>query len=286
MKVSEKHLRDMYLDLMQKAITNEIYKDPPLKRSFFSKMMNLVGIQVRHEARRKFDQKNRTLGLDWPSVAHSMIGRKRMANLRFVMSDVIEKNVAGDFVETGVWRGGACIYARAIMKSYGVKDRTVWVADSFAGLLKPDNDNYEADKGDRHHTIEVLAVSREQVEDNFRVYDLLDEQVKFIAGWFKDTLPMAPIDQVSVLRLDGDMYESTMDALKALYHKVAPNGYVIVDDYHAVKGCKQAVHDYLSAYAMGETVDIQEIDGVGVFWQRQMPPHPHNQHDTRSTPQH
>jgi O-methyltransferase len=68
---------------------------------------------------------------------------------------------------------------------------------------------------------------------------LFDDNVKFLAGWFKDTLPSAPIKKVSVLRLDGDMYESTMDALVALYKKVTPNGYIIVDDYHAVEGAKR-----------------------------------------------
>ena len=275
MSVSDQNLRNMYLDLMQDVITNEIYKDPPLKRkyskrTFSAKLRAMAGIQTRYEVGHEFDKDRRDRGLDWPSVAHSMIGRKRMANLRFVMCDVIENNVAGDFVETGVWRGGACIFARAIMKSYGVTDRTVWVADSFAGLPEPDAETYSADKGDKHHTVSILAVSREQVENNFRVYGLLDEQVKFLVGWFKDTLPKAPIDQVAVLRLDGDMYESTMDAMKALYHKVAPGGYVIVDDYYAVDACKQAVHDYLNEYAKGETVDIQEIDGTGVFWQRKI----------------
>lgn len=270
MSVSEDHLRDMYLDLMRDVIINDIYKDPPLKRSLSAKVMAALGINTRHEAGKAFDEKRRELGLDWPSVAHSMIGRKRMDNLRFTLCDAIENNVPGDFIETGVWRGGACIYARAILKSYGETERTVWVADSFAGLPEPDEKTYAADKGDTHHTVEVLAVSREQVEQNFRVYGLMDAQVQFLKGWFKDTLPSAPIDKVAVLRLDGDMYESTMDAIKALYHKVSPGGYVIVDDYHAVPGCKQAVHDFLASDVPNETVDITEIDGTGVFWQRRI----------------
>lgn len=271
MNVSEADLRSMYLDLMRDVLTNEIYKDPPLKRSIPAKMLAAVGLNPRHEAGKTFDEKRRELGLDWPSQAHTMIGRRRMDNLRHTLCDAIERGVRGDFVETGVWRGGACIYARAILKSYGATDRTVWVADSFAGLPEPDEKTYEADKGDTHHKIEVLAVTQEQVEQNFRVYGLLDDQVKFLKGWFKDTLPVAPITQIAVLRLDGDMYESTMDAITALYAKVSPGGYVIVDDYHAVPGCKQAVHDYLSANAPDEVVDIQEIDGTGVFWQRSIP---------------
>lgn len=267
MSVSEAHLREMYLDLMRDILINEIYKDPPLRRSISAKLMSAVGIQTRHEAGGLFDDKRRELGLDWPSQAHTMIGKQRLENLRMAACAVIEQGVPGDMVETGVWRGGACILMRAILKAYGDTDRTVYVCDSFAGLPEPD-DAYEADKGDTHHTVQVLAVSEEQVKDNFRAYGLLDDQVKFLVGWFKDTLPKAPIDAVSVLRLDGDMYESTMDGLMALYHKVSPGGYVIVDDYHAVPGCKAAVHDYLETHFPDETVDIVEIDGTGVYWVR------------------
>jgi hypothetical protein len=93
---------------------------------------------------------------------------------------------------------------------------------------------------------------------------LLDEQVKFLKGWFKDTLPNAPIQKLALLRLDGDMYESTMDALLALYDKVSVGGYIIVDDYHVVEGCKRAIHDFLSQRNLNPV--LEEIDGVGVYW--------------------
>jgi hypothetical protein len=94
----------------------------------------------------------------------------------------------------------------------------------------------------------------------------LDEQVKFLKGWFKDSLPQAPIDQLALIRLDGDMYESTMDALSNLYPKLSHRGYVIVDDYHVVKACRGAVHDYCDNH--GIEPNITEIDGVGVFWRK------------------
>src|SRR5690606_9758141 len=115
-------------------LINEIYKDPSMRRSFGSKVVRAVTKKVRHETGKEFDVAGRDKGLDWPSVAHSMIGRQRMNNIRQVCSDVIEKGVPGDFIETGVWRGGACIYMRAILKAYGDTDRKIWVADSFAGL--------------------------------------------------------------------------------------------------------------------------------------------------------
>lgn len=267
MGISEQSLRDMYLDLMRDILINEIYKDPPMK-PVRGKLKKILG-GGKYEADQSFDVDRRTLGQDWPSVAHSMIGRKRMDNLRLAVSSVVENGVPGDMVETGVWRGGACIYMRAILKSYGATDRTVWVCDSFEGLPKPDA-AYVADKDDMlYKAADVLAISKEQVANNFRIYGLLDDQVSFLKGWFKDTLPTAPIDQIAVLRLDGDMYQSTMDALQALYPKVSPGGYVIIDDYHALESCSQAVHDYLKNEQPDEVADIKEIDGTGVYWVRQ-----------------
>jgi hypothetical protein len=193
-----------------------------------------------------------------------MIGVKRMGNLRTIAESVIWHHVPGDFIETGVWRGGACILMRAVLKAYGVKNRRVWVADSFEGLPPPDTVNYPADEGDNFHKYSELAVSLDQVKQNFERYDLLDDKVVFLKGWFKDTLPSALIDKLAILRLDGDMYESTMGALSALYDKVSPGGYVIIDDYHVVEGCRKAVHDFLSRRNLAPV--IHEIDGVGVYW--------------------
>lgn len=269
MAATESTLRDMYLDLMVDVLINDIYKDPPFLQRPPSKIKRAFGIKGATKVA-EYGADAREKGVDWPTVAHSMIGRKRMENLRAVTSAAIEAGVPGDFIETGVWRGGACILMRAILKAYGDTDRTVFVADSFAGLPEPDAEKYTADAGDTHHSVDVLAVSLKQVQANFDVYGLRDEQVRFLKGWFKDTLHDAPIDKLAVLRLDGDMYESTWDAMSALYAKVSPGGYVIVDDYHAVAACKKAVHDYVDEHHAGEQVDIQEIDGTGVYWQRKL----------------
>jgi hypothetical protein len=243
-----KRLIDKYLDLIGHCILGLIYEDPPIK------VNNLE----------KFDFQTREYGQDWPQSAHSMIGKKRLANLRNLTESVLGNKVEGDLIETGVWRGGACILMRAILDAYCIKDRCVWVADSFEGLPEPNEKSYPADMGDTFHSYKELAVSLEQVKMNFEKYDLLDEQVKFLKGWFKDTLNDAPIEKLALLRLDGDMYESTWDALTALYPKVSSGGYVIVDDYHVVEGCRIAVHDYLAKNRLSP--EIKEIDGVGVYW--------------------
>ncbi|MDQ3484920.1 MAG: TylF/MycF family methyltransferase [Actinomycetota bacterium] len=225
----------------------------------------MKGRDIRMVEAAEFDAARREEGHDWPADAETMIGMKRMANIRSCVESVIAEGVPGDLIETGAWRGGATIFMRAILKAHDVTDRKVWVADSFEGLPRYDG-RFEADAGDQHHTYGELAVTVDSVKDNFRRYDLLDDQVEFLVGWFSDTLPTAPIERLAVLRLDGDMYASTMDALDALYDKVSPGGYVIVDDYGAVPGCAKAIHDFRDA--RGITDELETIDWAGVFWRK------------------
>ena len=155
---------------------------------------------------------------------------------------------------------------RAILAVYGAQNRRVFVADSFAGLPKPDLERYPQDKGDTLYKQNFLAVSQEQVAANFKKYGLLDDQVVFLKGWFKDTLPTAPIQQLAVMRLDGDMYESTMDALNALYSKLSKGGFCIIDDYF-LPGCRQAVEDFRAREKI--TSPLIEIDRVARFWRKE-----------------
>ena len=162
---------------------------------------------------------------------------------------------------------GRCILMRAVLAAYGDKQRNVWVADSFAGVPPPDREKYPADENLRLDLQSyVLAVSESTVRSNFERYDLLDDHVRFLAGWFKDTLQGAPIDRISLLRLDGDLYESTFQALDALYPRLSNGGFCIIDDYHAISACRQAVTDYRKQHdVVGQII---EIDGSGVFWRK------------------
>lgn len=245
-------VRELYLDLVKRALTNMIYRDA---RHSFAGGGTL-----------DYEQELRASGRDWPVVAHTMIGLKRLDNLEHCVRTVLEEGVPGDLIETGVWRGGATILMRAVLKAYGDTTRTVWVADSFEGLPPPDPERFPADRGDTHHAIDYLCVSEEEVRDAFRRYGLLDAQVRFLKGWFRDTLPAAPIERLAVLRLDGDMYESTIETFDALYPKLAPGGFVIVDDYGAIRGCRQATDDYRARHRIAEP--MRDIDWTGVFWRK------------------
>ncbi len=208
----------------------------------------------------------RMYGYDWPAQALTMIGYNRLTNIEQCIHAIIQDKVEGDLIEAGVWRGGAALFMRAMLKELSVTNRKVWLADSFRGLPKPDAVNYKADKWNRLNRLKILNVGMDEVKHNFEKYDLLDDQVKFLPGWFKDTLPEAPIEKLSLIRLDADMYESTWQALENLYPKLYPGGFVIVDDYYAFKNCKQAVDEFREKAGITEpTIDI---DLEAIYWRK------------------
>jgi len=266
----------LYLDLLKKCLTRYIFGEPcraiglsknKVRNALYAFIRFLLARRKLEIVRSKsFDPGARVEGRDWPEEAETMIGLKRLDNLEYCITDVLRRHVEGDLIETGVWRGGASIFMRAVLKVYGDTERTVWLADSFQGLPQPDAERYPADAGDRLWTFPQLAIPLEDVKANFAKYGLLDDQVRFLVGWFRDTLPTCPINRLSVLRLDGDLYESTMDALHNLYPRLSVGGYVIVDDYGVFPSCKAAVEDFRTKH--GITENIQWIDWSGVFWQR------------------
>jgi len=242
-----------YLELMKRGLMNWLYRD----------MANTtLGREPRDDG--KPWRGDNTVA--WREPCHSMAGFKRLDNVQFCVEDVLVHGVPGDVIETGVWRGGSTILMRAVLAAYGVTDRRVWVADSFEGLPPPNSTDYPSDEGVDLRLYPELSVSLEQVQSYFERYDLLDGQVRFLKGWFRDTLPTAPIDQLAVIRLDGDLYESTMDALVHLYPKLSVGGYLIVDDYGALLPCREAVHDYRAAHDIHDV--LVPIDWTGAYWQR------------------
>lgn len=268
--IEETGLAGRYLDLLQATLTCSLWdgRDGQVWHPR-GKVQRLLDRALRYrgmEIIRPSGHRHRDTGTDWPRLAHTMTGDRRLANLRRSVETVLRDEVPGDLVETGVWRGGSCILMRGILAAYGVTDRMVWVADSFAGLPLPDPDRYVADTGDLHHEKAELVVSEAEVRENFRRYGLLDDQVKFLPGWFRDTLPTAPINRLAVLRLDGDMYESTIEALEALYPRLSEGGFCIIDDYGAIEGCRAAVEAYRRKHDIHDP--INKIDWTGIFWRR------------------
>jgi O-methyltransferase len=270
---------DLYLDLLARTLTRALFEDNDrvvgiqsssspsrLARAADRLAPHLGKARLELVRKRPYDREARENGRDWPARAETMVGLKRLANVRFCIESVLADDIPGDIIETGVWRGGMAIFMRGVLKAHGVIDRKVWVADSFQGCPPPAPFRYPPDRGWNLTRFEILSVGVEQVRQNFERYGLLDDQVEFIVGWFRDTLAHAPIDKLAVLRLDGDLYESTIQALEPLYPKLSTGGYCIIDDYGVIDACAAAVTDYRKAHGIDE--EIVDIDGVGAFWRK------------------
>ena len=262
--------QELYLDLMKRCLTRSIFKPgyefvPLPSKKIFSPLRKLID-SLPFRLVRPVNGRKTNGEMGWPLEAETMIGLQRLDHLQHCIVDILEHKVPGDFIETGVWRGGAVIMMRAVLRAYQEKNRVVWAADSFSGLPKPDAKAYPADSKDKLWTQTALAVPLTEVKENFQRYDLLDEQVRFLEGVFKDTLPHFSAPRLSLLRLDGDLYESTMEALTYLYPKLSVGGYVIIDDYGALNSCRKAVEDYRTQFQIREA--IIPVDSSCVYWKR------------------
>lgn len=261
----------LYLDLLKHCLINSIYEDVPIPNF------------IRGEMTTAYCRDKRLRGEDWPSHAHTMIGLKRLENIQMLIEHLLADGIEGDLIETGVWRGGAAIFMRGVLKAHGVQDRTIWVADSFKGLPPAESVSGQSYQSvglktaiqllrqdpsafaDRREQL-AKGTSCDEVKGNFEKYNLFDNKVCFLPGWFKDTLPAAPIKKLALLRVDGDLYDSTMDVLQSLYPKLSPGGFTIIDDYYTFEECRKAVTDYLGS--INATVTLSRTEDDVVFWQK------------------
>jgi O-methyltransferase len=266
----------LYLDLLKRVLSRSLFdpivdpvtpKGHTLAGAVFGPLRRLLATQSLVLARSK--RASDVFAESPPLIlnsAETLIGPAGLDNLQHCIEDVLSRGVPGDFIEAGVWRGGSVIFMRGALEAHGDDTRTVWAADSFRGLPSQDVSRYPQDAGERDWASEGwLSVSLDEVKQAFARYGLLDDRVRFLVGWFHETLPSAPIERLALMRLDGDMYGSTMDALRFLYPKLSPAGYVIVDDYW-LPGCREAVDEYRAEH--GITEELVPVDRAIVYWQR------------------
>jgi len=242
-------VRDLYVGLLLKSVANLIYGPPPADP--WNDVLFKRGSNPQEQIK---------------TPAHTMVGVLRLENLRQLTQRVIDEGVPGDFIETGVWRGGCCILMRGILAANGIHDRKVYVADSFQGVPAPKPESYPQDAGMVLHTFPALSVPADVVRANFALYGLLDENVVFVEGFFSETLPAFQGGPFSLIRLDGDLYESTYVALEYLYPKLSTGGFAVIDDYGAIPACRQAVTDYRAKHGIDEP--MEQVDWTGAWWRK------------------
>lgn len=255
------------LELLKAVLTASIYEESGWMstaharsgwRLWLNRLLSRHGLLL--VRRQPFDAEARINGRDWPLFGYTMAGHKRLDHMQQCIATIESEGIAGDLIETGAWRGGMTIFMRALLRAHGDTTRRVWVADSFEGLPVPSS---KSDGWD-YSTVDILKVPLAQVKANFARFGLLDDQVCFLPGWFAQSLPGAPIERLSMLRLDGDLYSSTRDALDNLYAKLSPGGYVVVDDYYSWPACRRAVDDFRQHH--GIVAPVEAIDWSACFW--------------------
>jgi len=250
--------RVAYVTLMKEFVSGAVFNEA--ERS--------VNARLAHKHKltfRRFDIEARKNGRDWAYLGDTMTGWARLDNVRDLVIDVIKNGIEGDYIEAGAWRGGSSMFARAVLYAYGESNRKSFVCDSFQGLPAGDRMLDKEDKG--WDQVAYLEVAAEIVLQNFQKYSLLDPNVIFAKGFFNETMPALSkrIDKLSVMRLDGDMYESTVDVLYNLYDKLSIGGYVIMDDWNGYPS-KTACDDFFSVH--GFQPEIIAIDKMSAYWKK------------------
>lgn len=190
--------------------------------------------------------------------------------------------VPGDIVECGVWRGGNCVLAALTLMMLGDTTRRVWLYDTFAGMTEPterDRDVYggraedmrgRAFSAEGRPTPFQFIASRDDVAVNMERTGYPASRVHYVEGRVEDTLPRLRPDQIALLRLDTDWYESTAHSMRQLYPLLAHGGVLLLDDYGDWPAVREAVHECLDD--LGETLLLHRIDNTGRIAIRTTPP--------------
>jgi hypothetical protein len=279
-EASSDPMRDRYLSLLKRALANMLYPELELQIQHLERGADgLSGLELerfqRDIAQRQAVDfvkllEGKQQGTGPHRFPHTMIGLFRLRNIERCAEQVLAEGIPGDFLEAGVCKGGATIFMRALQIAHGAAERKTFVVDSFTGL--PPSDQAR----DKTYGLELdetrfpsLACGESAVRDHFSRYGLLDRNVEFVSGWLAESLPAAPIGPLALLRIDVDLYSSTLDCLDLLYDKVVDGGFVIVDDYLALKPCRDAVDEFRERRGLPEP--IRWIDRSGIYWRKGAP---------------
>lgn len=204
-------------------------------------------------------------------MPYSLVGTGGLEVTDWAARHVIDQGVPGDMIELGVARGGCAALLGMQIAQPAVTGRTLWLFDSYEGLPEPGENDYveEGDAtGDHVRPLPAGSCYGALEEVRWLVLDkcgVPEDRVEFVKGWFENTVPETKdrIEKVSVLRMDGDWYDSTMISLEAFYDKVSPGGIVIIDDYESCIGSKRAVDEFIATRSLPVTL---QPDGRGGRW--------------------
>ncbi len=245
---AEHVLRDAYIDLTKRSITNYPYLGGDAS---FENFRCAVHYDL-DQSRWKIDPLARPF---------TLLTKSQLDLIEQAVLAVEERGVPGNLLEAGVWRGGAVILMRALIGAYGIPDRKVFAADSFAGI--PLNTRAINDPVDQWK--DRWVASLDEVGGNIERFGLLDDKIRFVVGNFSNSLKHLAGERFALIRLDSDSYDSVETSLDHLYPLLSKGGITIIDDWH-LPGCRMAVKEYRERHGIND--EIKEAHG-NAYWVKQ-----------------
>jgi O-methyltransferase len=192
---------------------------------------------------------------------NSMVGPARIQNLARLAQRIEDERIPGDVVECGVYKGGtAAILARSATRS--PLARTVWLFDTFEGMPPAT----AADGPEAASWVGNLSSSPRRVKKLLRRTGADLARVRIVPGLFQDTFPLLHIQQIALLNIDADWYESVKLCLETFYNAVMPRGFISIDDYGAWPGCRRAVDEFFQSHAL--SYPLQPVDDTAHWFQK------------------
>ena len=201
---------------------------------------------------------------------YTMTSVEALFALYTAMNYVLDRNIPGDIVECGVWRGGSALLAALVLKMRGVKNRKLYLYDTFEGMPAPTE--FDVDKYGRTG-LEMMEqygddvgwcyASLEDVQKAFSEHNF-EFEIEFVQGDVMETLKKTQPETISVLRLDTDWYESTALEFELLYPRLSTGGVLIIDDYGVWAGSRKATDDYFREVPKPMLIRIDKEVRLGI----------------------
>jgi hypothetical protein len=183
----------------------------------------------------------------------TMTGNDKLHALITATRYIHRYRIPGSVVECGVWRGGSMHAVARTLDQLGDHSRDLYLYDTFEGMTEPSDKDVRYDgrpasgilaKSDKQSLVWARA-TLEDVQAGFETVPYPSERLHFVKGPVEETVPAGAPDEIAILRLDTDWYESTVHELEHLYPRLVPGGVLIIDDYGHWQGSRRATDEFL-----------------------------------------
>jgi O-methyltransferase len=180
-----------------------------------------------------------------------------------LVREIERKQIEGDIVECGVYKGGSAAVMAYAAKSSSIV-RGIWLFDSFEGLPPPTKKDGERAFGQYYKGLCTGTVR--EVREIFGTLKIKDKRVHIVPGWFKDTFPIVKVKKIALLHIDADWYESVGLCLDKFYANVARGGFVVLDDYGCWEGCRRATDEFIRKNKL--KIKLIRVTSVSYYFQK------------------